>query len=232
MSDEENINENEQVPLHASRLGAYGRDFVEVSQPKGAFNFLLALKVFLLVTAIILAIVTFSWTFFTKIDYSNVPSIDIEESLKKNELVQPRFDSTDSHGQPYSLMADSAVQDEDSDDVILRHPSGEINLLSGRGLYVQAVQGVYQDVKKRLTLLEEVKLSDDFGYVMNMESMFLDFDQNYLKVDSPISGQGPAGQLTAVGAEANMDNGILVFKGPAKLTLYPEMLNGGLKELR
>jgi len=230
MTDEQSTNEH--ITLQASRLGAYGQASIDEVDVKRSFNFFSVLKIFLLVVAVILAVVTFSWTFFTKTDYSSGPSVDIEESLKQNELVHPRFDSTDSRGQPYSLMADSAVQDDDSDDVILRRPSGEINLISGRWLSVQAVQGIYQDVKKRLTLLEDVKLSDNLGYVMNMDKMFLDFENNLVKVDSPVNGEGPAGLLTATGAEANMDDGILIFKGPAKLTIYPHMLDAGLKELR
>lgn len=224
--------EQEGSSLTASRLSGYGKPQKSADSNQSSSKFLYFFKIFLLIFAVILAVVTFSWSFFTKQDYTNMPTVDLEESLKQNELVNPRFDSTDSKGQPYSLTAISASQDDETGAVILREPAGDINLLSGRWLSIKAIQGVYHDEKKELELLEDVQLSDDTGYVMDMAHMFIDFTNNVMRVDAPITGNGPAGTLSAVGAQSDLNKEILIFKGPAKLKINASALDGGLGSLR
>ncbi|HBR68863.1 MAG TPA: LPS export ABC transporter periplasmic protein LptC [Rhodospirillaceae bacterium] len=147
--------------------------------------------------------------------------------IGKNELVNPRFESTDENKQPYTVTAERAIQgEEDEKLVILEKPVADMLLNSGNWIAAQADKGAYHQGTQKLMLEGHVKLFHDKGYQLETQKLQIDVTKSLAWSDNPVYGQGPAGTLEAKGLKADNNAGRLVFTGPAKL-----VLNSALKDL-
>lgn len=142
------------------------------------------------------------------------------QTIRKNELTNPKFESIDEKSQPYSLTAKRAVQDEQDEQILhLEQPEGELALNSGEKVGLKADKGLYLQAASQLKLNDDVRLLHSEGYEMGMTHLDLDLKAGTAQTDSDISGKGPAGSLEAKGLNADNANGLLVFHGPARLIL-------------
>ena len=95
--------------------------------------------------ALSLLAIVFSWGTFTQDDI--LPQIDPAEApqtIGKNELLNPRFESNDDKNQPYTITAKRAIQGETNEDlVILEDPLADILLENGNWIAIKAEQGAY-----------------------------------------------------------------------------------------
>jgi lipopolysaccharide export system protein LptC len=152
------------------------------------------------------------------------------QTIRKNELTGPKFESVDEKSQPYTLTALRAVQDEQNEEIMhLEQPEGKLALNSGEQVGLKADKGIYYQVPSQLKLNENVRLLHSEGYEMSMTHLDIDMKAGTAETDSNIEGNGPAGTLKAQGMNADNNAGILVFHGPAKLTLKE---SGSLQGLR
>lgn len=175
----------------------------------------------LLALAIVAALMT--WPSLDKdIAILKQDSAESLQTIRKNELTNPRFESVDDKNQPYTLTAIRAVQDDNNEDLMhLEKPEGELKMSTGKVIALQALKGLYEQESQKLALQNNVRLLHNDGYEIKMSKLDLDMQAETAISDSEITGQGPAGTLHAVGG-LNADNtkGLLIFKGPAKLVLY------------
>lgn len=187
------------------------------------------LRLILPVIALGIAAVVFTWSNMetkTKI----LTEAQAPKSIGKNELLNPKFESTDEKKQPYTITAKRALQGETNEDlVILEEPLGDMLLSSGNWVAIQADQGAFRQDNKRLFLKGSVKLFHDDGYQMTMPELYIDMENNTAWSDHPVQAQGPAGTINATGLKANSESGHLIFSGPAKavLTGNTEILPNG-----
>lgn len=141
-------------------------------------------------------------------------------TVGKNELLRPRFQSTDKKDQPFNVTAHRALQSSyDPSVVILERPMADITLNNGDWLAAEATRGAYRQKVEKLFLEGDVRLYHDRGYQLQTEKMVINLAKNQAWSDTRIYGQGPAGVLEATGMQAYSERGQVIFTGPVSLKL-------------
>lgn len=142
------------------------------------------------------------------------------QSVGRNELLNPRFESEDDNQQPYTITAKKAYQEsENLDRVVLDKPVADISLKDGAWLAIEAEKGEFGQLKQTLTLQDKVRLFHDDGYEMTTDSVDMDIINEKAISTSPVQGQGPMGNIKSQGLIADGKTGIITFQGPATLTI-------------
>ncbi len=95
----------------------------------------------------------------------------------------------------------------------------DVTFKSGGWVSLKASNGTYQQTERNLKLDGNVEVHHDSGYELKTEKMDIDVTGQTINSDTPITGHGPAADISASGLEANGNNDTLIFKGPAKLIL-------------
>ena len=73
-----------------------------------------------------------------------------DRNITRNELVNPKFESTDKKNQPYKITADRAIQGEVNKDLImLERPVGHMTLEDGDEVTVYSNSGAYRQDTER-----------------------------------------------------------------------------------
>ncbi len=143
-----------------------------------------------------------------------------EESIRQNELINPKFESIDKKSQPYKITADRAVQGSKNKDLImLEHPVGVMTMQDGVRVTMRSDSGAYRQDSERFFLQGGVFLDHDQGYSLKSEEAHIDMRQNFAWSEKDVQGRGPDLSIDAKGVHANGNTGEIVFTGPAKLVL-------------
>lgn len=197
--------------------------------PKGARTFNARYSVFIRRARIILPLaalsiiaIVFTWNMMGKDAIAPRPAETKDgQSITKNELLNPRFDSVDADGQPYSITAAKAVQGENDDKVILlEKPLADLTTKGGSWLAIDADNGAYNQQSQHLLLKGNVNLYHDQGYNLKTAELDVDMDKEYAWSNKAVQAQGPMGLLDAQGLKADAKAKTLIFNGPAKLVLF------------
>ena len=215
--------------LHADR----GTTAQNINQ--GYSRFIRKVQIALPIVALLLIIVIFGWNRFEGDKIVPIKQEDIQPEIRqeigKNELVNPRFESIDTKGQPFTLTADKAIQDnnDDNGEMLLENPSGTMALKSGDNVTISSNKGAYQQIKQYLDLNENVVLAHSQGYELKTQTLHVDLSANKAWSNEAVRVTGPEGEINAKGIEASSDTEIIIFKGPAKmlLTLEKDAMNFG-----
>jgi lipopolysaccharide export system protein LptC len=179
-----------------------------------------SMRLLLPIAALGVIVVLMAW----KSDNNPVTAIPREQispqTVSQNELIKPKFQSEDNSGQPYSITADKATQNaEDMNTLFLQKPVADITLKSGGTVSLTAINGEYKQEQKGLSLDGQVEVHNDGGYKIQTEKMNIDVTGQIITSDSPVTGTGPQADIAASGLNVNGNSKILIFTGPAKLTL-------------
>lgn len=135
-------------------------------------------------------------------------------------LVNARYFGTDDSGQPFSVTAESVRESDDEEDLIdLTAPQADITLNDGSWLTVGAARGSYQREAQVLDLTGEVNLFQDQGYELHTDSVTILLEEGRARSSTPVSSQGPFGQLESQGFVLQDKGKTVLFKGPARLVL-------------
>lgn len=144
------------------------------------------------------------------------------EMVGKNELINPKFQSEDTKQQPYTITATKAFQESGNLDLVtLEKPVADISLKDGSWIALEAKTGKYTQSSGDLSLDDQVKLYHDDGYELRTSHVDINVQSQTATSTTAVSGQGPAGDITASGLKAQGQSGTLIFTGPAKLVLRP-----------
>jgi lipopolysaccharide export system protein LptC len=187
----------------------------------GVYTYLVRFfRLLLPLVAIAIVAMVFAWPSVEEPIVTPSESDLVPQSVAKNEVLNPRFESQDSKNQPFTLTADSAVQSSDNEDIVLLDkPMADITLNSGSWIAIQSDSGVYERTDEQLMLEGNVKLYHDKGYEVQFDTLWIDMVERIATTDSKVEGYGPVGKISAGGLETSMNDNILIFKGPVKLTL-------------
>lgn len=159
-------------------------------------------------------------------ELTEVPRLE-EHAIARNELLNPKFESTSKQNLPYEITADRAVQGEVNKNLImLERPVGKITMEDGVHVVLQSMAGAYRQDTGRFFLEGDVFVEHDGGYSLQMQEAHIDLNKGYAWSEKEIEGEGPDMKIAAQGVRANNDTGEVVFTGPAKLILDGGM--GGL----
>lgn len=202
------------------RLGRAGGAQAAQYNPRYS-RFIRRMKLILPLVALIITGVVFAWG---SMDEDNIIPSALEASIPKtvgqNELLNPRFESTDDKKQPYTITAGRAIQGENNDNlIILEEPVADLLLNSGSWVAVKADQGAFRQDSQNLLLRGNVRLYHDRGYQLETAQMQINLEDNSAFSEDDVHGKGPAGTLEAKGLQANSGEGHIIFNGPAKLVL-------------
>ena len=155
----------------------------------------------------------------SKEDLIKTPKISKQE-ISQNELINPRFESTDKKDQPYQIVAERAIQSEDNKDLImLENPVGVMKMKDGEEVRVTSKEGSYQQDIERFFLEGDVSFEHGEGYILQSQEAHIDLQKNYAWSKKPVRGMGPDISIVGSGMQANGETGEVIFTGPAKLIL-------------
>lgn len=184
-----------------------------------------SMRLILPIAALAVVVMIMSW----KSDINPVTPVPREEvspeTVSQNELINPKFGSEDSRGQQYSITADKATQNaDDMNTLMLEKPVADMTLTSGGTVSLKASNGEYKQQEKGLILNGNVEVQHDSGYKIQTERMSIDVAGQIINSNSPVTGHGPEADISASGLNVNGQSKVLIFNGPAKLTLHPASL--------
>lgn len=133
-------------------------------------------------------------------------------------MTNPRFQGVDDNNQPYTVTADSAMQ-EDEKTIVLANVQADIFTHEGTWLSMTSKQGKLETEKKFMALSGNVTLFHDQGYEFVTESIDIDMSRQVASGSQPIDGQGPMGQIHAQAFDWQNNQKVLRFTGGVKLTV-------------
>lgn len=135
------------------------------------------------------------------------------------EVIAPRYDSVDRDGRPFTVSADTAVQDAATDTLDLVRPRADLFTAEG-WLLLEAERGRYDRRGERLDLSGDVTLWEDRGTVIRTARATILTAAGSAEGDRPVAVQGPFGTLDAEGGFRITGRGeVLLFVGPARAVL-------------
>jgi len=137
------------------------------------------------------------------------------------EMVRAKYEGVDAKGRKYTLTADTATRDMGAAEaVMLEKPRADIELEGGSWLAVHAEKGRFDNKASKLFLTGGVTAYHDSGYEMHLQDISVDVAARAAASLSPVSAQGPVGELHAKNIAVTDGGQLVVFGGPAQLTLH------------
>lgn len=137
------------------------------------------------------------------------------------ELVKAKYEGMDAKGRKYTLTADTATRDMAADEaVFLEKPRADIALEGGSWLAVHSMKGRFDNKESKLFLSGGVTAYHDSGYEMHLQDIAVDVKTRSAASLAPVSLQGPAGELHAQNIAVTDGGQLVVFGGPAQVTLH------------
>lgn len=223
----------DQNPDNTLRAGKYDRLIRERGVPVHNPNwskFVRRMRLVLPIIALALFAIVFVWSDVQNNNIMAVQDVAKAPDIGQNELVNPKFESTDEDNQPFTITAKRAVQNKSDEQlVMLDEPLADLLLNSGDWVAAKADRGSFRQDNKMLLLRGNVRLYHDKGYQLEMEELDIDLRQNTALSKVEVAGQGPEGTLASKGLEGFADAGRVIFNGPAKLILTNT--SGGPQEM-
>jgi lipopolysaccharide export system protein LptC len=137
-------------------------------------------------------------------------------------MVNPRFMSADKDSQTFLVTADIAKNLlKGKATVQLEMPKADILLGDGTWLVMTAESGIFARAKKALDLSGSVDLFHDSGYEFRTEKARVDLARGIASGESPISGQGPFGEIEGQGFVLDKNRKSILFTGKSSVTIFP-----------
>lgn len=156
------------------------------------------------------------------------PNVEVKKLDMKdvqNTLETARFSSVDKDGQPFVIEADKVLQqDPRTMTATLSAPKGELSQKDGGKISIKAADGIYQHNEQKLHLDGNVVVQRDSNLTLTTDTLDVDLNQNSARSDKPVSAISTNGDRLDAQNGLDMRNSgqLLIFKGPATLTLQPK----------
>jgi lipopolysaccharide export system protein LptC len=227
-----NSNPNDQAQGSASPQPAARGDYLRRdplaarSHSRGYTYFVRLMRLALPLVALGILAIVLAWPKMN-VDPAMVVATDIQvpKSIGRNELTAPVFESKDQKGQPFRITAKRAIQGEENDAlVVLDTPAGVmrtnksavVNLNAQKGAYREDIQRIFLEGKVDVDFVND---NGDGQYRLQSETLHMDMKSSEAWTEDKVFVSGEMGQVEAAGMDARNSKGLLIFKGPATLTL-------------
>lgn len=152
---------------------------------------------------------------------------EIGDNIGKNELLNPVYNTTDANQNPVKVTADKAIVSQNNQSLIrLEKPNANFKTNGGEALQVESLQGTYDEKAEKLYLQDDVKITHEKNYTLNAQELRVNIKTQEAFSDKDVTINGPEATINAKGLSGNVEEGLLIFPGPAKLTLTPQSKNG------
>ena len=137
------------------------------------------------------------------------------------QIIKPRFSSTDSKQQPFKLTADRAFRQKGNPNLVdLISPKGDLTSKTGSWIALSAKFGVYDKNLEILNLKDSVNLFHDSGYDLRTNIAKINLGAGTAEGNVPISGHGPGGKVQAEGFRILKHGRTIVFTGKSRMVFY------------
>ncbi len=137
-------------------------------------------------------------------------------------MQSPRFVGVDKQGQAYTVTAVEAIQDKaDAERVDLTSPEADISVKSGGWFHLQATTGIIRPKLNTIDLNGVVELYSGDGWEAHGSAVSANMDEGTARSDLPVTGQGPAGTISADRFEAWDGGNRIRFMGNVRMTVMP-----------
>ncbi|MGB0577534.1 MAG: LPS export ABC transporter periplasmic protein LptC [Alphaproteobacteria bacterium] len=138
------------------------------------------------------------------------------------QIVNPRFSSTDTNQRPFNLTADTAYQHKDDPNLVdLAFPKADLTGKAGSWMAISAKTGLFNRQSEMLDLKGAISLFHDSGYELKTTIAQINLAAGTAKGDVPISGHGPGGTVKGSGFRILERGKTMIFTGKSKMVLYP-----------
>lgn len=141
---------------------------------------------------------------------------------RQAKMVNGRYVGSDSHGRPYTVTYDSALQPPGGGPIEMVNPTAELTLQNGHWVAVKAAQGHYDQQAGLIDLSGNVELFHDDGYRFTTEKAHVEFNKNLVWGERAVTGRGPRGEVVGRGFRVINNGDSIVITGPARLLLRPD----------
>lgn len=146
-------------------------------------------------------------------------SVSKNENLQ-NVMEQPRYQGVDQNDQPFTVIADKAIQ-LDKNTIELHAIRADMNQKDGTWLALNSGKGELNMETKKIKLEQDVNMFYDGGYEFRTSHANIDMDKGSASGDAPVEGQGPSGVLKADSFSIENRGQVIKFNGSVRMTLYP-----------
>ncbi|MCI5059964.1 MAG: LPS export ABC transporter periplasmic protein LptC [Alphaproteobacteria bacterium] len=190
---------------------------------RGYTRFVKSMRIIIPLIALALMVVVITWPEMED-QVAVIPKETLipQAEMGENELLNPNFETVDSQMNPVKVTAQRATQNQDDPDLVnLDKPNADLKMKDGSGLLIEADRGVYEQEAEKLFLESNVILQHESGYELQAKELRVNMQSREAFSDKDVYVTGPEAQIQATGLEGNVETGILLFKGPAQLTLTP-----------
>ena len=199
----------------------YEQQDIKVS--KGYSWFVKSMRFILPIIAIGLTFVVIAWPKMEE-DLVIIPKEELVQQPKneigENELLTPNFETIDSNQNPVRVSATRALQNQENPNLIkLENPNADLQMKNGDKVNITSLDGSYEQETQKLFLKNNVQIKHASGYELRAEELRVDMKTREAYSDKKVSIDGPVAFIQSNGLEGNVDNGTLIFKGPAKMIL-------------
>lgn len=171
---------------------------------------------------LLVALVLTSWSNTgdsgTRIVFSSAQQADTAEP---SVMKKPVYHGTDAKNQPFTVIADSATQEND-DRIVLNKLQADMTLENAKWAALSANSGVLKPESKKLELAGAVEMFYDGGYNVRTPYALVDTAAGTIDGSKPVEGQGPSGTLKAKRFKVLERGRVLRFEGDVEVTLYLE----------
>jgi lipopolysaccharide export system protein LptC len=150
-----------------------------------------------------------------RIVFSNIPK---SEELQ-NEMLKPHYQGLDANNNPYTVVADKAVQ-KDKETILLYGIRADMMQENDAWLALNAGQGELNPQSKQMYLFGGVNMFYEGGYEFESDHAQVDIAKGSAYGDAPVSGQGPMGTLKAKRFSVEDRGRIIRFNGSVIVKLY------------
>ena len=167
----------------------------------------------------------------TVIVYSTLPnansniSLNIEEIKEVGddlEMTQPKLTFTDKKDRDYLVVADTAVQSQDNQDVWdLKDIDADLTPQNGGWIKLTSTSGILHSQKEELDLMGVVDVTSHDGYEFHAVTAKVDFGEGTVMSEDPVKGSGPGGAISADSFSMVEGGNLITFTGDVQLRVMP-----------
>ena len=150
----------------------------------------------------------------------NLENISISDG--KLIMENPKLKGVDGENRPYTLEADSAVQNvEDPTKVQLTSILAELPVDEDVSATLRAGNGLYDTEAKTLRLTNSVFMETTDGMSIKFQEMDVDIAGGYMKTDSGVFAKSEQAEISSKSLVVEDRGKRVIFDGGVTMTLYP-----------
>lgn len=172
-----------------------------------------------LVIGVVAAVLVFS-PFTQRTEISFLLAKDkVQMARERMKVTRAEYRGQDSKGQPFALLAGSAVQKSSAEPIVrMQQLSGAIRLADGPAT-IAAAEGQYDMDSETVSVPGTVKVRSADGYAIDASNVAIDLKNRTLAGTGGVNGALNIGRFSANQLSADLDQRVVRLSGNAKLRI-------------